>query len=72
MWELGNFEHMATNEANIKYCIKKTLTDQFMNQFRRSFPDCSISVMLHLPEEHTVVWARQTHVGSSLMGEQEA
>ena len=43
-----------------------------MDQFRRSFPDCSISVKLHLLEEHTVVWARRTHVGFGLMGEQGA
>ena len=43
-----------------------------LGNFKHSFPDCSISVKLHLLEEHTVVWARRTHVGFGLMGEQGA
>ena len=65
--ELGNLNtSMPTNKANILLLY----TAQFMDQFRTPFPDCSIPIKMHLVEE--VVWARQTHVGFGLMGEQGA
>ena len=71
--ELGNLNtSMPTNKANISLLYSETLTAQFMDQFRTPFPDCSIPIKMHLVEEHTVVWARQTHVGFGLMGEQGA
>ena len=67
--ELGNLNtSMPTNKTSILLLY----TAQFMDQFRTPFPDCSIPIKMHLVEEHTVVWARQTHVGFGLMGEQGA
>ena len=43
-----------------------------VQDFRSSFPDCSIPVKMHMLEEHAVPWARRTHVGFGLLGEQGA
>ncbi|KAL5517066.1 hypothetical protein EMCRGX_G002534 [Ephydatia muelleri] len=48
----------------------ETLIAHFMEDFRSSFPDSSIPVKMHMLEDHTVPWARKTHVG--LLGEQGA
>ena len=50
----------------------ETLIAHFMEDFRSSFPDSSIPVKMHMLEEHTVPWARKTHVGFGLLGEQGA
>ena len=50
----------------------ETLIAHFMEDFRSSLPDSSIPVKMHMLEEHTVPWARKTHVGFGLLGEQGA
>lgn len=40
---------------------------QFMGNFRASFPDSSISPKMH----HIIPWAKQWHVGFGLLGEQK-
>ena len=51
------------------YYSTETLTGQFMEQFRNSFPDCSIPVKMHMLEDHTVPWAKTTFVGLGLLRE---
>ncbi|KAL5468892.1 hypothetical protein EMCRGX_G030038 [Ephydatia muelleri] len=45
---------------------------EFMESFRASFPSSSISLKMHLLEDHTVPWARRTGTGFGLLGEQGA
>ena len=45
---------------------------EFMESFRASFPSSSISLKMHLLEDHTVPWARRTGTGIGLLGEQGA
>ena len=43
----------------------------FLTYYRRTFPDASITVKMHLLEDHVVPFLRQWHgVGFGLMGEQ--
>ena len=41
-----------------------------MEHFRTTHPKESISIKMHLLEEHTVPWARLTGAGFGLLGEQ--
>ena len=50
----------------------ETITAQLMEHFRSSFPDCSITLKMHMLEEHTVPWAKRTYVRFGLLGEQGA
>ena len=45
---------------------------EFMESFRASFPSSSISLKMHLLEDHTVPWARRTGTGFGLLGKQGA
>eukprot|EP00731_Ephydatia_muelleri_P031015 Em0022g529a len=45
---------------------------EFMESFRASFPSSSISLKMHLLEDHTVPWAKRTGTGFGLLGEQGA
>eukprot|EP00731_Ephydatia_muelleri_P017855 Em0010g953a len=45
---------------------------EFMENFRASFPSSSISLKMHLLEDHTVPWAKRTGTGFGLLGEQGA
>ena len=50
----------------------ETITAQLMEHFRSSFPNCSITLKMHMLEEHTVPWAKRTYVEFGLLGEQGA
>ena len=50
----------------------ETITAQLMEHFRSSFPDCSITLKMHMLEELRVPWAKRTYVGFGLLGEQGA
>ena len=41
----------------------ETITAQLMEYFRSSFPDYSLTIKMHMLEEHTVPWAKRTYVG---------
>ena len=43
-----------------------------MEFFRTNFPKGTISIKMHMVEDHAMQWARSTHVGFSLLGEQGA
>ncbi|KAL5508865.1 hypothetical protein EMCRGX_G004125 [Ephydatia muelleri] len=45
---------------------------EFMELFRTNFPKGTIPIKMHMVEDHAVQWARSTHVGFSLLGEQGA
>ena len=47
----------------------ETITAQFMENFRNTFPNCSIPIKIHLLKDHTVIWAKNTKVGFGLLGE---
>ena len=44
----------------------------FMEFFRTNFPKGTIPIKMHMVEDHAVQWARSTHVGFGLLGEQGA
>ena len=54
------------------YLSTEHTTTQFMAHYRSSFPDPSITVKIHLLEDHTVPWFRLTRAGFGLLGEQRA
>ena len=60
------------NACDMYIVSTETLIARFMEDFRSSFPDRSIPVKMHMLEEHTVPWARKTHVGFGLLAEQGA
>ena len=43
-----------------------------MELFRTNFPKGTIPIKMHKVEDHAVQWARSTHVGFGLLGEQGA
>ena len=43
-----------------------------MEFFRTNFPKGTIPIKMHMVEDHAVQWARSTHVGFGLLGEQGA
>ena len=43
-----------------------------MEFFRTNFPEGKIPIKMHMVEDHAVQWARSTHVGFGLFGEQGA
>ena len=43
-----------------------------MELFRTNFPKGTIPIKMHMVEDHAVQWARSTHVGFGLLGEQGA
>eukprot|EP00731_Ephydatia_muelleri_P000748 Em0001g748a len=45
---------------------------EFMELFRTNFPKGTIPIKMHMVEDHAVQWARSTHVGFGLLGEQGA
>ena len=45
---------------------------EFMEFFRTNFPKGTIPIKMHMVEDHAVQWARSTHVGFGLLGEQGA
>eukprot|EP00731_Ephydatia_muelleri_P025532 Em0017g615a len=45
---------------------------EFMELFRTNFPKGTIPIKMHKVEDHAVQWARSTHVGFGLLGEQGA
>ena len=45
---------------------------KFLQEFRVSFPDASITPKMHLLEDHTLEWAWNWHAGFGLSGEQGA
>eukprot|EP00731_Ephydatia_muelleri_P004694 Em0002g870a len=51
--------------------VHKTLKE-FMELFRTNFPKGTIPIKMHMVEDHAVQWARSTHVGFGLLGEQGA
>ena len=53
------------------YLSTEHATTLFMAHFRSSFPDSSISVKMHLPEDHIVPWSRLTGAGLGLLGSKE-
>ncbi|KAL5467432.1 hypothetical protein EMCRGX_G031654 [Ephydatia muelleri] len=46
-------------------------TAEFLQEFRVSFPDASITPKMHLLEDHTLEWARNWHARFGLLGERE-
>ena len=54
------------------YVPTETAIPQFMENFRASFPDSSITPKMHLLEDHVIPWAKKWHVGFGLLGEQGA
>ncbi|KAL5500643.1 hypothetical protein EMCRGX_G012237 [Ephydatia muelleri] len=50
----------------------ETAIPQFMENFRASFPDSSITPKMHLLEDHVIPWAKEWHVRFGLLGEQGA
>ena len=43
-----------------------------MEFFRTNFPKGTITIKMHMVEDHAVHWARSSHVGFGLLGEQGA
>ncbi len=54
-----------TEHTNIQDAI-----DKFMAHYRKTFPDSSIPLKLHLMEDHMVPWLKEFPFGFGLMGEQ--
>eukprot|EP00731_Ephydatia_muelleri_P028813 Em0020g457a len=46
--------------------------EQFMAYFRKSFPEATVPIKMHILEDHATTWANSTHVGFGLLGEQGA
>ena len=47
--------------------------ETFMSFYRATFPDATVLQKMHILEEHhTIPWLQWWHLGSGLMGEQEA
>ena len=49
----------------------ETITAQLMEHFRSSFPDCSVTLKMHMLEERTVPWAKRTYVRFGLLRSKE-
>lgn len=43
-----------------------------MRYYRQTFPDATVTPMLHMLEEHRLPWLRRWMVGFGLLGEQDA
>ena len=70
--ELGKM-HLPTTKITITSTLPtEHAISEFMESFRASFPSSSISLKMHLLEDHTVPWARRTGAGFGLIGEQGA
>eukprot|EP00731_Ephydatia_muelleri_P001622 Em0001g1622a len=56
--------HQSANTSKI---VKQL---EFMEFFQTNFPKGTIPIKMHMVEDHAVQWARSTHVGFGLLGEQ--
>ena len=70
--ELGKMHLPSTRTIIIPISPTEHAISEFMESFRASFPSSSISLKMHLLEDHTVPWARRTGTGFGLLGEQGA
>ena len=53
-------------------CLTKQAIREFFNFYRDTFPDSTVTIKMHLLEDHAVQWANANHVGFGLLGEQGA
>ena len=70
--ELGKMHLPSTRTIIISISPTEHAISEFMESFRASFPSSSISLKMHLLEDHTVPWAKRTGTGFGLLGEQGA
>ena len=70
--ELGIMHLPSTRTIIIPISPTEHAISEFMESFRASFPSSSISLKMHLLEDHTVPWARRTGTGFGLLGKQGA
>ena len=61
-FELKTIQLISTEQA----------IEQFMAYFRKSFPEATVPIKMHILEDHATTWANSTHVGFGLLGEQGA
>ncbi|KAL5496861.1 hypothetical protein EMCRGX_G013231 [Ephydatia muelleri] len=64
------YDQNFINEAQT--CALEQAIGQFMGFFRKSFPEATVPIKMHILEDHATPWANSTHVGFGLLGEQGA
>ena len=70
---LGEYIFMISYELKtIQLISTEQAIEQFMAYFRKSFPEATVPIKMHILEDHATTWANFTHVGFGLLGEQGA
>eukprot|EP00731_Ephydatia_muelleri_P009645 Em0005g231a len=65
------YDQNFIDEAQV-HELGRTICAGVMELFRTNFPKGTIPIKMHMVEDHAVQWARSTHVGFGLLGEQGA
>ena len=71
--DLQNYVCFMHTVGHVHYCFAEEAITSFLSYYRHTFPEASITVKMHLLEDHMVPFLQQSYrVGFGLMGEQGA